>query len=90
MKKSLQLVVHGKVQGVSYRYFAKKCAEDLQLHGYAKNEEDGTVTIVVEGQENALKEFLACCNDGPQYARVENISEEWSDECGVFTQFDIY
>ena len=44
-------VVHGKVQGVGFRYTAKYLALSLGLTGWARNEWDGTVTMEVQGRE---------------------------------------
>ena len=45
----LHAVVHGRVQGVSFRYFVMECARRLDLFGWVRNRYDGTVEVMVEG-----------------------------------------
>src|SRR5262249_62389679 len=48
-----RFIVQGRVQGVGYRYFARRQAEALGVTGYARNRADGTVEVVGEGTEDA-------------------------------------
>ncbi len=48
--ESLRFIVRGRVQGVGYRYFARKSAESLGLTGFARNLADGSVEVVAEGE----------------------------------------
>lgn len=53
------LIVHGKVQGVNFRWFAQKTAKELGLKGWVKNLPDGTVEILCEAPlEKPYREFL--------------------------------
>jgi len=53
-----RLIARGRVQGVNYRYFVKRCAESVGVHGYVKNLEDGTVEIVAEAEgEEQMERF---------------------------------
>lgn len=71
-----RIQVFGKVQGVFYRASTKTKADDLDLKGWVKNEYDGSVLMEVEGEEDAVKEMIAWCKEGPTYARVSNLEEE--------------
>ena len=71
--KHLKIVVSGNVQGVSFRSSARRQAEKLDLHGFARNEPEGTVYIEVEGAEERLEEFLVWCHEGPQNAVVKSV-----------------
>lgn len=53
-----RLIVSGNVQDVAYRAFVKFNARRLGLAGFAKNLDDGTVEVVCEGDERAIREFL--------------------------------
>ncbi len=76
--KRLHLLIAGRVQGVFFRRSAKERAGELGITGWARNTADGNVEIFAEGEENALKEFLAWCRKGPPPAKVENIKITWS------------
>ncbi len=48
------ITVHGLVQGVGFRYFVVRKAKELKLNGYVKNQMDGTVLTVVEGDQSQI------------------------------------
>jgi len=52
-------LVHGRVQGVGYRYFVWRQAEALGVTGFARNRADGSVEVVAEGSEQALADLEA-------------------------------
>jgi len=49
--------VHGKVQGVYFRAFTQKKAEELGLAGWVQNTSAGTVKGMVQGQRDKLVQF---------------------------------
>lgn len=69
----LRLTIHGQVQGVGFRFSARKEAERLGLRGFVRNEEDGSVTIEAEGEAEALDKYKAWCRHGPRFARVVRV-----------------
>lgn len=71
-----RIKVMGKVQGVFFRASTKKTADRLGIKGWVRNEEDGSVLIEAEGSEQQMQIFIEWCRQGPQFARVENISVE--------------
>lgn len=73
MAGHLSIQVHGRVQGVGFRYATRKEASRLGLQGYVRNEEDGSVFIEAEGEESALETFLQWCHRGPPMARVDRV-----------------
>ena len=59
-----KLSIKGYVQGVGFRYRVKQKALSLNLRGYVKNLPEGSVEIVVEGEENQVKELVVWCKKG--------------------------
>jgi acylphosphatase len=54
--KELRIIrIHGKVQGVGYRFFATRVARRLGLKGSIQNQRDGSVEAIVEGGRSALR-----------------------------------
>ena len=53
--KCVHLIVSGRVQGVFFRDNVRRKANELELHGYAKNLEDGNVEIVAQGNEEKVE-----------------------------------
>lgn len=71
--------IRGHVQGVFFRAGVKREAERLGLFGFARNESDGSVTIEVQGEESAVKEFLGWAKKGSKSAKVEKVEMEETD-----------
>ena len=67
------LQIHGRVQGVGYRYFVQETAEQLGLPGWVRNLPDGTVEAVFEGSPAAVERAVEFCRRGPRGAHVEGI-----------------
>lgn len=57
-------------------------AEELGLSGWVKNEPDGSVTIVAEGEEEKLKELIKEIEKGPSFAQVKEIKIKWEKPKG--------
>lgn len=75
MKVAKKYVIAGRVQGVGFRYFAERWANQLGVSGYVKNCWDGNVEVYAIGDEPALEEFKSHLADGPRSARVTSITE---------------
>jgi acylphosphatase len=69
-------VVSGRVQGVFYRASARQRAMSAGIVGYAKNLEDGTVEVLVCGEEPAVLEFIQWLWIGPSAAKVSAVNIE--------------
>ena len=67
------IIVHGKVQGVGFRYFVGKAGVKRGLTGNARNCPDGTVEIIVEGNAAEIAGFLKEVERGPALSRVERV-----------------
>ena len=85
----LTAAVHGYVQGVSFRYYAWREAERLGLRGRVRNQADGTVLLVAEGNGAALREMVAWLERGSPAARVERVESHFSGATGEFDSFRI-
>jgi acylphosphatase len=82
MKTRRTIRVHALVQGVYFRASAQEEARTLGLTGYARNEPDGSVFLDVEGDEQAVEQFLAWCRHGPPGARVDRVESKSSVPVG--------
>lgn len=90
MIKHLNIKIYGRVQGIGFRMSAQNMAAKLNITGFVRNEEDGTVYIEAEGEEGNLKQFLSWCYKGPLMAKVEKIESEFSGKINNFESFEIY
>jgi len=89
VEKRLHLLIRGRVQGVFYRASSRDIAVNLSLTGWAKNNLDGSVEIIAEGDENDLKDFLKWAKKGPENAEISEIKEEWLPFKDEFDDFEI-
>jgi acylphosphatase len=76
------------VQGVYFRVSAKQKALNLGVCGFVQNEADGTVSVEVEGEPNAVEQMVSWCKKGPGLARVKAI-EVTELPARNFVSFDI-
>lgn len=69
-----RVVVAGRVQGVFYRDSCRAAAERIGVRGSVRNQADGSVEVVAEGQRVKVDEFLNWCREGPSRARVTGMT----------------
>lgn len=69
--------VYGRVQGVGFRYIIQYEAKRLGLIGYVKNFDDGSVEVVVCGEEGQVEKLMQWLKSGgSRFARVERVFSE--------------
>lgn len=85
--KRLELIVHGRVQGVFFRGDTVKQATRLGLVGEVRNRKDGTVRIVAEGPEEQLQRLVEWAEDGPDAAAVTDHDTQWAAPTGEYATF---
>jgi acylphosphatase len=73
----------GRVQGVGFRYTCAAIAKHYPLTGYVKNLADGSVELVVSGQPDSIRDFLA---DIAQ-AFAGNITDSTSEDISLSEPF---
>ena len=73
MSKAVDVRIAGRVQGVSFRAYAREEARRLGVTGWLRNEPDGSVVGHVEGPDEAVDELVAWCGHGPELARVDHV-----------------
>lgn len=83
------ILIHGKVQGVGYRFFATRVARRLGLKGWIQNNRDGTVEASVEGEKTVIDEWVEELREGPRYAEVTQIDQESKEFTGRLPDFDV-
>ncbi len=70
---TLEARITGHVQGVWYRAWTRGEAEARGLSGWVRNEDDGSVTALLSGSEEAVAGMVAALREGPPAARVEAV-----------------
>lgn len=87
-KSAKRWFIRGRVQGVGFRYFAQRAAWELQLAGYVRNLEDGSVEVYAAGQPEQLSRFAAALQRGPRSALVQSVTEQAAELLG-YSSFEI-
>jgi acylphosphatase len=65
-----RIVVDGRVQGVWYRQSCQHQAVAAGVAGWVRNNDDGTVEAVLEGEVAAVESVVAWMRSGPPHALV--------------------
>jgi acylphosphatase len=86
--RAIDLHVTGRVQGVSFRWYAAREATRLGLTGWIRNDPDGSVRAHGEGPDDAVDEFVAWCQQGPPAARVDEVTLDEVESTGA-SSFEI-
>ncbi|MDB5560986.1 MAG: acylphosphatase [Hyphomicrobiales bacterium] len=72
--RTVQVIVTGGVQGVGYRAWTERQAQQLGLDGWVRNRRDGSVEVLVCGDPNHVDKLLAAFRQGPPGARVDAVA----------------
>jgi len=89
MNKEIILKISGLVQGVFFRAEAKKIADQLGIRGYVKNDPEGKVIIVAQGDDQALKKLEKWCWQGSAQAKVEDVKIKKRSTNLIYKKFKI-
>jgi acylphosphatase len=85
-----RFLVHGRVQGVGFRWWVWREARRLGLRGLVRNLRDGSVEVIAEGAAAALGEIERQLAEGPPAARVERVEKlDVPHEVALPNGFDI-
>jgi acylphosphatase len=77
--KELEATIYGKVQSVGFRAYTKKQAQKLDLAGWVKNMEDGTVRCVAQGAGEDLEVLTEHLKSGPYFSDVQDVDIQVND-----------
>jgi acylphosphatase len=87
-KKTLHLLIHGRVQGVFYRQSMLEEAELLGVAGWVRNRPDRTVEAVVQGEAGAVDDIVRWAQRGPAMASVDKV--DIAPGTGNYSGFEIW
>jgi len=71
--KAFVVRVYGRVQRVGFRRFVQELGQELGLAGYVKNERDGSVTVFLQGEDEAVAKFIESIKTPPPPASVRTV-----------------
>jgi acylphosphatase len=85
----IEAIVSGKVQGVRYRAFVDEAAIELKLVGSVRNDRDGKVIVIAQGEMDVLKEFVEYLNEGSLLSKVEGVEVTWRSPSVTYSDFSV-
>ena len=75
MQKEVYIKIEGRVQGIGFRWWAIRKAEEIgDISGWVRNAADGSVEILMRGEEENIEAMVLACHKGPSLARVDKVS----------------
>ena len=89
MQKEVNLKIEGRDQGVGFRRWAQRTAEEIGgISGWAANLDDGSVELALAGDEEGIERMIAACHNGPLWARVDRVSFLPRKSSGFFPEIE--
>jgi acylphosphatase len=89
MEVRFHVWISGRVHGVGFRYYVERMAENLGVSGWVRNNPDGSVEAVLEGEEKAVGKMIELCRKGPATAHVTSVEAVKEKHTGEFRNFGI-
>lgn len=71
--------VHGRVQGVGFRWWTRARALELGLTGFAANKDDGRVHVVARGPRASCERLLELLRGGTTPGSVDLVVDDWAE-----------
>ena len=87
--KRVKVIITGEVQGKNFRAAIQEKALMLDLNGYVKNNDDGSVTSIFEGDEADVDEMIEFCKEEPGGVSIDDVEVIDQDYKGEFDDFEI-
>lgn len=78
----------GMVQGVGFRATAVSVAQGFRVAGWVRNEPDGSVQCVAEGEADELDRFINAVKRAMQ-GNIDNVTIETGPASGEFSDFHV-
>lgn len=89
VRRRLEVLYSGRVQGVGFRHTAKSVATGFEVTGTVRNLNDGRVHLVVEGDEEELRAFREAIRDSGLGPLIRGEDERWAAVEGSLRGFRI-
>ena len=83
-----EVLYHGMVQGVGFRYTTRRIASGFEVAGYVRNLPDGRVLVVAEGRPEEIERFLGAIRQQMR-GYIDDERETIHPATGQFRAFEI-
>lgn len=88
--KRVHIIVEGRVQGVFFRDYTQKKGSKLGLAGWVRNQNNGSVEAVIEGDAAAVDQMIAWFHKGSPLSEVTKVMVTAEEPSGVDRDFTIH
>ena len=89
MMKRANVRIKGNVQMAGFRTFIENIADSLNVKGFAENLEDGSISVICEGEEEGINELINLIKEKtPSFASIEEMNVAYEEYKGEFTSFE--
>jgi len=88
MKRRLEALFSGAVQGVGFRFTTESLARRFPVTGYVRNLPNGQVEVLAEGEEKLLEEFLKEIRKAFR-SLIRKEDARWGNATGEFEGFGV-
>jgi len=85
----IDVIITGRVQGVWFRKYTQNKARELGLTGWVRNETNGTVSLIAEGDDELLKKLIKWLQRGSPGAKVNTVNVNWEEAQETLKTFEI-
>lgn len=85
----IDVIIAGRVQGVWFRKYTQDKARELGLTGWIRNEANGTVALIAEGDDEPLKKLTKWLQRGSPGAKVNTVNVNWEEARETLKTFEI-
>ena len=85
----VNVIIVGRVQGVWFRKYTRIKAKEMGITGWVRNESNGNVALLAEGNQDILKKFVQWLWDGSPDSEVSTVNVKWEETKGIFKSFEI-
>jgi len=88
-KARAHVLISGRVQGVFFRAYTQRAAQERELIGWVMNTPDGRVEAVLEGEKEKVEDMIRWCHQGSPHSRITEVSVDWEEYRGEFRDFSV-
>ena len=88
-KLAIHIFIKGRVQGVSFRYFTFKQAQNLNIRGLVRNNPNGNVEAFAQGDKTNLELFIEILQQGTSFYRVDDMKLIWEHAERDYSDFPL-
>ena len=88
-KLAIHIFIKGRVQGVSFRSFTLKQAQNLNIRGLVRNNPNGDVEAFAQGDKTSLELFIEILQQGTSFYRVDDMKLIWEHAERDYSDFPL-